>query len=432
MTAPNHASRAHATWSASSAARNMACAGALALGATVEEPPESEAAAWGTACHEVAEWALNNGMDCADFPREEVVTKAHTIAVDDEIIETAAEYVAYVRGRAETAAWLKVEQRFSLDKLNPPLDSGGTADAVLYFPAEKLLEVVDLKGGRGVVVEARGNDQLRTYALGALLANSGISVRAVRVTIVQPRAPHKDGRIRSEEFHAADLIDWTTDLLAAMGRAVEAQKALGAGAGAIGPYLSAGAHCKFCKAAAICPALRDKALEEAGVHFDDLGDAHVPNTLDSFMPEDIARLLNNADMIQDWLNAVRAYAHAQAETGVVIPGYILVAKQGRPKWPKADEADLQMAVMKAAPVGIEADSLYARKFKSPAQVRAVLTAALHDTGQYTNKKEAEAAAKQLLEPLLVTESSGTQLVAAEKTSRQPVKAKADQFFSVLD
>jgi hypothetical protein len=86
-----------------------------------------------------------------------------------------------------------------------------------------MLEVVDLKGGRGVVVEVKGNPQLRTYALGAMLANPGIDVSHVQVTIVQPRAPHKDGRIRSERFHVADLVEWTAELMAAM-----ASRSLGA------------------------------------------------------------------------------------------------------------------------------------------------------------------------------------------------------------
>jgi hypothetical protein len=42
--------------------------------------------------------------------------------------------------------------------------------------------------------------------------------------------------------------------------------------------------------------------------------------------------LNSADLIQDWLNAVRAYAHSQAEMGVSIPGYQLVDKRATRRW----------------------------------------------------------------------------------------------------
>ncbi len=82
---------------------------------------------------------------------------------------------------------LWIEQRFKLEAINPPFEAGGTADAVIFHDGAQLLEVVDLKGGRGIVVEALGNKQARTYALGAVLNNPGLDIQEVKVTIVQPR-----------------------------------------------------------------------------------------------------------------------------------------------------------------------------------------------------------------------------------------------------
>lgn len=406
----NHHERAHATWSASASARLWGCPGSLALIASLGLPDkESEAAAWGTAAHEVAEFALGTGNDCADFPRKTVKTKAHEIDVDDEVLECAQVYVDYVRGRLAEhgdGATLLIEQRFSLAALDPPFDAGGTGDAVLLLPAWDMIEIVDLKGGRGVVVEARGNKQLRTYALGAYMANPGPWAQ-VRATIVQPRAPHPDGRIRSETIHVSDLIEWTADLLDAMQTAATAQRNI---QDVIdhGKWLSAGDHCTFCPALPTCPAVERKALAVAQTLFAPEGIAAPPPPATLGM-ERLVQVLDAADMIQNWLNACRAYAQDQAEMGLEVPGYVLVPKQAR-GWAKPDA---EVALELTMELGLAADAIYAEpKLKSPTEITKVLGA----------KRKAEIA------HLRAKTGKGLNLVRAEKTSREAVVAPALAMF----
>lgn len=415
--------KAHATWSASATDRNWQCPGALAL---TKDLPErtSEPADWGTCCHEIAEQCLTRKVDADTFIGQTLKGKKFSFEVDEEMAETAQVYVDYVRSRHKEAGkdgLLLVEQKFGLDALKPPFDAGGTADAVIYFPADKLLEVIDLKGGRGVVVEVAGNPQLRTYALGAMLANEGLKVERIAVTIVQPRAPHKDGRTRTETFWVADLVEWTADLLAAMRRSHEALENSNRPGDDPMPsvlwakkYLRPGSHCKFCPAAGFCPALEQKALDDAGVWFDDLDKPRLANSPDTLSPERAAQLLDAADLISDWINAVRAYWHEQAELGVEIPGYVLVPKQGREKWNDGVESQVLAAAQKA---GLEeAKYLNPAKLKTPKQVRKALG----------KKHEA------LVEGLSSTPDAGTNLVSAEKTNRQPVAPKAHQFLDIMD
>jgi hypothetical protein len=401
----DHASRAHATWSASASARLWGCPGSLALIASLDVPDkESEAAAWGTAAHEVAEWALRNDTDCCDYPFATVKTKAFEIEVDDEVAECAQEFVDYVRSRIKEhgpTATLMVEQRFSLKDLNPPFDAGGTGDAVLLLPNWNMIEIVDLKGGRGVVVEATGNKQLRTYALGAYMANPG-SWKKVRATIVQPRAPHKDGRIRSEEIHVSDLIEWTAELMEAMtaAKAAEADPAA---------HLAAGEHCTFCPAIPTCPAVERKALAVAQTMFQPEG-IKPPPAPETLGLDRIAQILDAADMIQNWLNACRAYAQDQAESGVEVPGYVLVEKRGRRAWAK-DDGETAAALLKE--LKLDMDDIYAEpKLKSPAQIEKVLGKA----------RKGEIAA------LVETKVSGLNLARADKTSRSAVVAPALTMF----
>jgi hypothetical protein len=421
----DHGGRAHATWSASATSRNWNCSGALALGAKVDKlDVESEAAAWGTACHQVAEKCLASGNGPRKFDAASLIgttekTKQHSFEVDEEMADTAQEYVDYVREQYGKArhGHLYVEERFSLAKLDPPFDAGGTCDAIIYNPDEKLLEVVDLKGGRGVVVEVTENKQLRTYALGALLAHPELDVVKVKSTIVQPRAPHKDGRIRSETYHVSDLMEWTHELLERMRRAEMAGLAFAIVQGDLmrekwgETYLEAGDHCTFCPAAAICPALESKALAVADAFFNDSGAVVVRNQPDELDPARIAQVLDGADALGNWLNAVRSLATRLAETGTEIPGYHLADRIGHRRW---KEGVAQVELHRA---GISDDILMEYKRRSPAQVEKAIGA--------KNMKKIRAEFDEFVEKPI----TGRSLVSSAKSTRPAVKPKAEAWFS---
>lgn len=427
----DHATRAHATWSASATSRNWNCPGALTLAELVKDlEVESEAAAWGTACHTVAEDCLVNGREAAEWTGRTVKTKEHEIEVDEEMAETAQTYIDYVQRRLDyvlvppghiipvtgdpkDVPVLQVEQRFSLEKLNPPFDAGGTADAVIYFPAEKLLEVIDLKGGRGVKVDATENKQLRTYALGAMLANPGLEVQRVRSTIVQPRVSREP---KSEEYDVSELLDWTGELMSVMGTAAAAKAEYAKVTGDLTreawaeKFLRPGeVQCKFCPAAGFCPALKKQALDAAGVWFDDLEQPRLSNTPADLSPERLAQVLDAADMIQDYLNACRALAHRLAETGVEIPNYQIVEKVGRRRWINEEALPDALGL-----IGLDDDQIYDRKLKSPAGIEKVLG---------TKKKN-------LIAELVEKPVTGTNLVRADKTTREAIPPKAHQFFNI--
>ena len=429
----NHGDRDHATWSASASKGNMACPGRLALTMNLPETT-SEAADWGTCAHQIAERCLRDGGDADRFIGTTEKAKVHSFEVDEEMADTAQTYVDYVRIVSACAEggvsdgliiiespFLWIEQRFSLADLNPPFDAGGTGDAVIYLPAEKRLEIVDLKGGRGVVVEASENPQLRTYALGAMLANKGLDVESVTVTIVQPRAYHKEGRIRSETFHVVDLMEWTVDLLAAMNRSKQAidERATLPEAAWAAKWLCAGDHCAdtFCKARATCPALRRVVEDTVGIAFDPIDDTpKLTNAPDAGTPEERAKTLDMLDMIEDWVKAVRAHEHRMAEMGQPASGYGLVQKQGREKW-ASPEAEAKAKTL-ADFVGLTDKIMNAPKIKTPKQVR------------YAFKKAGEELAG--LDGLSETPISGTNLVKLSETSREPVPARVHQAFTPID
>lgn len=414
----DHGARAHARWSASSTAANWACPGRLALVESLNLPDrESEAAAWGTACHQVSEKCLRGDQDAADLIGTTETTKEHSFEVDEEMAETAQMYIDYVRERSKCGA-LGIEKHFSLAALNPPLEAGGTADAVIWRPEDAELEIVDLKGGRGVVVEAAGNPQGRTYATGAMLEFGHLPVQTVRVTIVQPRAPHASGRIRSDVFHVADLVSWAGELIAAMQRAENALRRY-AGGGALWEqeHLVPGDHCdkSFCPARAVCPALERKVMDAAAIWLDAADEPHIAasNQPDALSPAELAKRLDVADLLESWISAVRAYAHAQAEMGVSIPDYVLVEKQGREKWNDGTEAE---AARLAVAAGVPENKVFnPAKIRTPKQVRDALAKA-----KKTDVLEA-------IKALSSTPKTGTNLVRADNTSRPAVAPSVERF-----
>jgi hypothetical protein len=443
VNADAHHERAHAQWSASATSRNAVCAGAIAM-ETMCEDRETEAAAWGTCAHQLSEVCLRQQREASSFIGETQKSGKFEFLVDDEMADCAQTYVDYVHEASVYGIGknLWIEQHFTLEKLSTPLEAGGTADAVIY-DRDGELEVVDLKGGRGVIVEVAGNPQMRTYALGAVLAFPELDVKTIKVTIVQPRAHHKDGRIRSETFHVADLLEWAADLLVMMKRSRAALDEF-AGVGArrtsgVDPsdgeevhgvafdnsvafdawtekWLTTG-QCLFCPAKAICPAVRKEVMNRipavAAKWFEDpsisvpLNISNLPRTAS---PEELAHFLDGFEMLESWISAVRAYAHNQAEGGVAIPGYQLAQKIGNRAW--IDEVKTSEALVT---IGLGEKQIFENKMRSPAQIEKILGV----------KRKAE------IEPLVHRPVRGSNLVATSKTSRPATQSLVERHHEQL-
>lgn len=417
----DHGARGHARWSASSTTRNTSCAGALALSADALSGKESIHAATGTAVHQISESALRQNCDAIEFLGLIEVTKEHRIEITEDEVNSAQTYIDYVRAQATEAVrqggWAKLEQYFSLEDLEPPFEAGGTGDAVLYFPEYKLLEICDLKNGQSIV-EVESNGQLRTYGLGAVLNNPGLDVERVRVTVVQPRAPHRDGRIRSEDFPLADLIEWTSWLLDKMNQSKQAEDALVTARDNsvlfdewVSTYLKPGSWCYFCPNSGPCPAQKRLVVQKAQLWLDQDGDEEpvAKNRPSEMSPDALADTLDILPVIEQWVKDVRAYAHRRAEDGLAIPRYQLSDKIGNRKWGAEDDKvidDLRKVVK------LTDDQIFEpAKLRSVAQIEKVLGA-----------KRKDEISNFWIRPL-----TGTNLVSAAKSTRPPAKSKADTY-----
>ena len=168
------------------------------------------------------------------------------------------------------------------------------------------MEVIDLKYGKGVVVYADDNPQLKLYALGAYdLLGMLYDIKTVRLTIVQPRLDS----VSSWELSLDDLLDWAENELR--------EKARLAYTGQGEPTI--GAWCKFCSVKSRCTDLYQEALDVAYDEFDnEITDPRI------MTDEQVSDILSRSDLVTDFLDAVKEYALNQALEGKSWPNFKLV------------------------------------------------------------------------------------------------------------
>lgn len=307
----------HAVLSPSAAERWTACPGSVELSRGLPDT-DSLASRNGTWAHECAALRLNakSPRDREAYRTLEGLPATLAMCVDS--------YVGYVLAlRAIYGGDLYIEERVEL------LQDWcwGTADAILVARADDgslHLHVVDLKTGGGHFVPAVGNRQLAVYGAAALQRlPQEPRVAKVSLHIVQPAWPDPDGNI-ARVWHTtpAELEQFLAPTMAVARRVA---------AGETNLPLQPGGHCTFCKARSTCPALRAQVESAVQTSFANAPVVEPPEPR-TMTPEQLAKVLGAAALIETWLAAVRETAHANAIAGTKVPGYKLVEKIGNRRW----------------------------------------------------------------------------------------------------
>jgi hypothetical protein len=365
-----HDTRAHARFGGSTIGRTIECPGWAQLAGDEQSPP-SVYALEGTMAHELAERCLTSGIDPEDMVDRPLQVGGEPVTA--EMAEAVAVHVGYVRSRLVEGDTLLVEQKVSLAALDPPEDMWGMTDVAILSPARNLLEVIDYKHGAGVFVPAT-TPQLKYYGIGTLfgLPTHHSVPEKVRLTVVQPRAFSEEGPIRSVDMTTAELLDWGWALMDVVRTAL-----------APDPPLRSGSHCRFCPAAAFCPALRRKTEDVIGsVLFAEDPPEQLPVPVE-IGTRDLADLLDKLPLVETWVAAVRVRAREVLKAGVELPGWKLVERRGRRVW-----TDEEQVIATLLAEGFTKEQLIATKVLSPAKVlkliapkrRSELTAELTKAG----------------------------------------------------
>lgn len=309
---------AHARFSPSSGKRYLSCPPSLRLEEQFEDE-QSPYAAEGTAGHAMAEYLINKHL-------KKRVKRPVSDYYSDELMEAVEDYVSYGIEVIEKAKqdcdspFIAVELRVSLD--HRVEGCFGTADLVVVD--SKKVHIIDLKLGKGVMVDAEQNVQLMIYGLGVLdMLECLYDIETVELTIVQPRLEH----LSTWEISAEELKKWGAEVFepgANMALAGE------------GTY-SAGDHCRFCKARFNCRERANEYLKLAQMEF-----AEPPLLSD----EEVAEVLAKADALKKWAEEIYTYAQNEAIVNhKEWPGYKLVLGRSNRKY--TDEEDVAKAATDA-------------------------------------------------------------------------------------
>ena len=309
----------HALLSASSSHRWLNCPPSARLCEGYDDKG-SDFAAEGSDAHSLCEYKLRKalGMEAKD-PTEDLTW------YDAEMEESADGYVAFVMELVAEAKKtcsdpvVLIEQRLDYSKY---VQAGfGTGDCVLI--ADGILYIVDFKYGRGVLVEAEDNSQLKLYGLGALeIFDCLYDIDTVSMTIYQPRRANVSTFILSRQ----ELLDWAETVLVPTAQLAFAGD---------GEY-HCGEWCQFCKAKADCRERARANMELARYEF------RQPPLLTD---EEVEAILGKLDDLTNWASDIKDYALQAAISGKHWSGFKLV--EGRATRRYTDE-NAVVAAVKAA------------------------------------------------------------------------------------
>lgn len=330
----------HARLAPSSGGQWHWCAGSVPMR---EQYPDkdSEDAREGNAVH----WVMSSVLDSYRQPGDIITplsmvgsTAPNGVIITEEMALNAQVITRLVLEHCNVYGGLSellVEHRVSCEAVHPT-DCWGTLDVGLYVPKYKILNLWDLKYGYKII-EPEDYIQFILYLIG-LIAQYPDAL-TFNITVVQPRAPHPVGPIRSWAGAVTDIRGWVNQL------ECSAAKAL-----APDPDCKSGTHCYECSALANCGAARLAAL--AGI------DYTLKALPEEITPDGVGREL---DILTRALEAIKYRKKSLETLGTemtrdkkIVTGWGLETTYGHTKWNKPISAVVAMGELCGLSLGKEA------------------------------------------------------------------------------
>jgi hypothetical protein len=267
--------------SASILHRLAACPGSWTLCKGLPETESSPEAEFGTVVHAY----LAGNMREEDLTPEENDMALSCLQIEERL-------VADWRGRLQIPATDLVECRRKDGRLWLYQDNGdkyfsGETDTVYIWNRHAL--VLDYKTGRGEQAEASDNLQLRAYAV--LVVNNHGWMKTVEVGIIQPLVTHSPTLCR---YGVDELIAAQKELLYILSAATSQHA-----------ELETGDHCKYCRAQAICPKVKEEVQRFSALTINASG-LTIPD-------EDMAALRARCGAAKKMIGAIEAECFRRAE-----------------------------------------------------------------------------------------------------------------------
>lgn len=341
-----HGERAHALLSASGAHRWMNCTPSAILETRFPDTT-SEAAKEGTLAHELAEAKVMHYMHIDGFTKRKLTTRINKMKKNplwqDEMNKYTDEYLDFIKAEAlsyKVHPFVKVEEKIDLTAYVP--DGFGTADCIII--AAGVLQVIDLKYGKGVPVSPERNEQLMLYALGAYAKYGFLfDIKSVKLSIVQPRIDNTSSWVITIE----SLLEFGETVKEKANVAIK-------GEGTHNP----GDWCRFCRARRNCRARADENVKLA------FATEKKPPLITN---EEVGEYLRLGEDVAKWLSDLKDYALTECLAGKDVPGWKAVEGRSSREWTNMEEAFNAISED-----GMDEAMLYERKPLSLAQVEKLM------------------------------------------------------------
>lgn len=443
----------HSFYSPSKGAMWMGCPGALAMLENQAEEKSSEFADDGTVSHSLAAWTLDDPLrNCVDYPINHVSLNGKRYEIDEERIARVQSYVDDVR-RSAMGGILWAEHRVDLSRYlgmavcptckgdreigddggtphtcptcqgDGEVPQGGTSDAVIILPQTETLIVGDLKDGAGEKVwasyEHEGkripNEQTGLYGLGVLedVLLLGYKIKRVILRIYQPRLNHFD---EFETTAEALLGEFATRVVVAADAAGDALVLPVEQLDTQGLLKPGNKTCRWCRAAARCPARKRHVQETTRYEFGSEEPPVVPESL-----EHLAEAFVALPLIEQWVRETKAAIWKNVQAGKQVLGpdgqplKLVEGKQGNRTW---DPEKLLSGEVE----GLLAGQLGPKAYEPQQPITAPVAATILD------KKATKEVWKQVFEPMIKRARGAPQLALG--SDPRPVygaPAGADEF-----
>ncbi len=288
----------------------------------------------------------------------------------NDVSEVPEDMQPHVAGYVELAERLTTGKDKVFIESRVPLfykpEDNGTVDFALV--SDERVYILDLKYGAGVIVDAKENMQLATYALSLIRHLEDLydftEETLVTMTIFQPRT-YEGSPTKIWAVSLGDLQKFGREILEAAIDIDEDNRD-------VLKFAPSDEACQFCPAKSICDAraenYRGKMRQEAITTLDDLSHAEeeppeegavksisMPD-FKSLSNAQLVAIVQHAPEIKKWLNSVESEAHKALEGGIKIDGLKLIkGKEGNRQWKDEEEAD------KLLKGKLKADERYTKK-----------------------------------------------------------------------
>jgi hypothetical protein len=362
----------HSECSPSQLNRIILCPGSRRLKRLIDEPVSNVYAEEGTLLHEITEYRIKKQLlGCSDSakalvePTHQELTMEQEIAIDD-CIDYFNGFLYEIKNIADINM-ISMEKSTDCTYFGCP-ECNGRTDLIIeseQYDFSKRKDIIDWKFGKGIKVFAENNVQGLGYAAGSFKSFDEMrNTKIINIHIVQPRLDHYDTWQISGDY----LYRWIQSIMIP---AVKKSRDPNA------KCIPGEEQCKWC-VGPICKA-RLEMVNSIAAEIFSKNDEPI-NIKDIANDEDIAHLLEKAQLLDGFIKDLKTYALSKALSTTGFPGYKAVAGKSFRSW--RDEKETQDTIIKAIEIGdidnIEFDDIFETKLLSVAKLEKLLKKAKNE------------------------------------------------------